>query len=73
MWDFPREFFIGDVYLPPLLIVGILSVLATSFTVRILNRYRLSRFLFYPPLAYLAIAFIYIGFFGTFVIKVSSL
>jgi hypothetical protein len=73
MWDFPREFFIGSVYLPPLLIVSIMGVLAASFTVRVLNQYRLSRFFFYPPLAYLAIAVIYTGFFGTFLIKVSSL
>jgi hypothetical protein len=48
-------------------------VLAASFTVRVLHRYRLSRFFFYPPLAYVAIAVIYTGFFGTFLIKVSSL
>ena len=70
MLDVPREFFIGSVYLPPLLIASLLGVLAASFTVSVLNRYRLSRFFFYPPLAYAAMAVIYIGFFGTFVVKV---
>lgn len=69
MLEMPREFFIGSVYLPPLLIVSMLGILAASATAWLLNRYRLSRF-FYPPLAYVAIAIIYIGFFGTFVIRV---
>ncbi|MDX2350422.1 MAG: DUF1656 domain-containing protein [Porticoccus sp.] len=70
MLEMPREFFIGSVYLPPLLIVSILGILAASVTARLLNGYGLSRFFFYPPLAYVAIAIIYIGFFGTFVIRV---
>ncbi len=44
----PSEVAIGSVYFPPLL----------------LDRYRLSRFSYYPPLVFLALAVIYTGFLG---------
>ncbi len=50
MPSIPSEFAIGGVYFPPLLIASFLGVLATVPTVMLLNRYRLSRFLFFPPL-----------------------
>ncbi len=70
MMDFPREFFIGGVYLPPLLVAALMGVIAASLTVSQLNKYRLSRYFFYPPLVYVAIAVIYTGIFGTYVVKV---
>jgi hypothetical protein len=66
----PREFTIGGVYFPPLLIAGILGVAAAVLTTMLLNRYRLSRFFFYPPLVFLALAVIYTGLIGTFLIPV---
>jgi hypothetical protein len=66
----PHEFFIGEVYLPPLLIAGILGVAAAALTAIALNRYRLSRFFFYPPLVFVALAVIYTGLIGTFLIPV---
>ena len=35
-----------------------------------LNRTRLSRFFFYPPLVFVALAVIFTGVFGTFIIQV---
>lgn len=64
----PSEFAIGGVYFSPLLIASILGVVAASLTGLALNRYRLSRFFFYPPLVFLALAVIYSGLIGTFVI-----
>ena len=64
----PSEFTIGGVYFPPLLIAGILGVAAALLTAFLLNRYRLSRFFFYPPLVFLALAIIYTGVIGTFLI-----
>ena len=66
----PKEFVIGGVYFPPLLIAGILGVLAAALTAMLLNRYRLSRFLYNPPLVFLALAVIYTGLIGTFLIPV---
>ncbi|MDJ0943675.1 MAG: DUF1656 domain-containing protein [Kiloniellales bacterium] len=64
----PSEFAIGGVYFPPLLIAGFLGVVAAVLTAYLLNRYRLSRFFFYPPLVFLALAVIYTGVIGTYVI-----
>ncbi len=64
----PSEFAIGDVFFPPLLIAGILGVAAAVLTAYLLNRYRLSRFFFYPPLVFLALAVIYTSIIGTYVI-----
>jgi hypothetical protein len=66
----PHEFTIGGVYFPPLLIAGILGLTAAVLTARLLNRYRLSRYFFYPPLVFLALAVIYTGLIGTFIIPV---
>jgi hypothetical protein len=70
MYFIPKEFVIGGVYFPPLLIAGILGVLATALTATLLKRYRLSRFLYNPPLVFLALAVIYTGLIGTFIIPV---
>ena len=64
----PKEFAIGGIYFPPLLIAGLLGVLAATLTAVLLNRYRLSRLFYYPQLAFLALAVIYTGLIGTFII-----
>ena len=64
----PSEFAIGEVYFPPLLIAAVLGVVLAWLTANLLNRYRLSRFFFYPPLVLLALAVIYTVILGTVVI-----
>jgi len=66
----PHEFTIGGVYFPPLLIAGLLGVTAAALTAIALNRFRLSRFFFYPPLVFVALAVIYTGLIGTFIIPI---
>ena len=66
----PKEFTIGGIFFPPLLIAGILGVTAAMLTAMLLNRYCLSRYFFYPPLVFLALAVIYTGLIGTFIIPV---
>lgn len=68
MYFIPHEFTIGEVYFPPLLIAGLLGVAAAALTALALNRYRLSRFFFYPPLVFMALAVIYAGLIGMFLI-----
>ena len=66
----PHEFAIGGVYLPPLLVASLFGVIATLVTAQLLNRYRLSRYFFYPPLVFLALMVIYTLLIGTFIIGV---
>lgn len=70
MSSMPHEFAIGGVYFPPLLIAGILGVAAAWVTVMLLNRYRLSKYFFYPPLVFVALAVIYTVLIGTLIIPV---
>jgi len=70
MSSMPHEFAIGGVYFPPLLIAAILGVLAAALTAMLLNRYRLSRYFFYPPLVFVALAVIYTVLIGTLIIPV---
>jgi len=64
----PKEFAIGEVYFPPLLIAAIIGIALAWMTARLLNRYRLSRFFFYPPLVLIALSVIYTVIVGTLVI-----
>jgi hypothetical protein len=64
----PSEFALGEVYFPPLLITALLGTTLAWLTAQLLNRYRLSRFFFYPPLVLLALSVIYTVILGTLVI-----
>jgi hypothetical protein len=55
----PHEFAIGGVLMPPMLIAGLLGVIAAAVTAGLLNRYQLSKYFFYPPLVLLALMIIY--------------
>jgi len=66
----PHDVAIGDVFLPPLLIAAFLGLLATVVTARLLNRYRLSRYLYNPQLAFIAMLVIYTVFIGTFFVRI---
>ena len=59
MSHIPSEFTVGGIYLPPSLVAGCLGVLLAYWTSRALNRRRLSRHLFYPPLVFVAFALLY--------------
>ncbi len=65
----PSEFALGGVYLPPLLVAGCLGVLLAYWTAALLNRYRLSRYFFYPPLVFVALSIIYSVLIGTYVVR----
>lgn len=68
MFLIPSELAIGEVYFPPLLIAAMLGFVLASLSARLLNRYRLSRFFFYPPLVLLALTVIYTVILATLVI-----
>ena len=64
----PSEFNLGGVYLPPLLVAGLLAMFAMWFTAVVFNRLRLSRYFFYPPLVYFALLTIYTVLISTFIV-----
>jgi len=66
----PHEFAIGGVYLPPLLVAAFFGAIAAMVTAQLLNRYRLSRYLFYPPLVLLSLMIIYTVLIGALIIGV---
>ena len=55
----PIEFNVAGIYMPPLLIAGVIGMFMAMLTARYMNRTRLSRHFFYPPLVFVALAFIY--------------
>lgn len=55
----PHELAIGEVYFPPLLLSGLLGLLAALLTARSLDQYRISRYFANPPAAIIAMSIIY--------------
>lgn len=66
----PSEVEFLGVYFPPLLPASLLGAAAAAATAYALNRIRLSRFFYYPPIVFLALAVIYTGMIGSFIIPV---
>jgi hypothetical protein len=66
----PHELAVGGVYLPPLLVAAALGTIAAVLTAHLLNRIRLSRYFFYPPLVFLALFTIYTVLLGTFIVRI---
>ena len=64
----PSEFAIAEVYFSPLLIASLVGLFLAWQTALLLNRFRLSRYFFYPPLVFVALAVIYTVLIGTFII-----
>jgi len=65
---FPHELYIGEVFFPPMLLNAVLGLAAASLTARLSNRFRLSRYLYRPPLVLIALTVIYTGLFSIFLL-----
>jgi hypothetical protein len=70
MNQIPHEVALGGVFMPPLLVASILGVIAAVVTARLLNRYRVSRYFYYPPLVFIALMVIYTVIIGTFIVRI---
>ena len=68
MHPIPHELYIGEVFFPPMLLDAALGLLAASITARLLNRFRVSRYFYQPPLVLIALAVIYTGLFSIFLL-----
>jgi hypothetical protein len=64
----PTEFAVGGVYMPPLLIAALLGTVIAVVAAQLLNRTRLSRYFFYPPLVFVALTVIFTVLVGAVVI-----
>ena len=65
---FPHELYVGEVFFPPILLDALLGLAAATLTARLLNRFRLSRYFYRPPLVLIALAVIYTGLFSIFLL-----
>jgi hypothetical protein len=70
MNQIPHEIALGGVFMPPLLVAGILGVIAAVVTARLLNRYRISRYFYNPSLVLTALMVIYTVIIGTFIVRI---
>ena len=70
MYLIPHELAFGEVFMPPLLVAAFLALIVSVVTARLLNRYRLSRYLANPSLVFVAMVVIYTIFIGTFLIRI---
>ena len=62
----PHELRVGEVFFPPMLLDAALGLLAATITARLSNRFRVSRYFYYPPLVLIALTVIYTGLFSVF-------
>lgn len=59
MNDFPHELALGDVYVSPFVPVFSLALLGAWLTVAVLNKLRLSRYIMYPSITFVALLAFY--------------
>jgi len=70
MESFPHELAISDVYLSPFLVVIVLAFIATSITVILLNKLKLSKLMMFPSLSFVAIMLLFVVAIDNFFIKI---
>ena len=66
---FPHELSVGDVYYSPLILVAFLAFIAALVTVMVLNKLKLTRYLYAPSYVFIAIMALYVVLIDTFWIK----
>lgn len=64
----PIEQSIGGVYFSPILSAGFFGILLAWLVTRVMNRFRLARYVWHPPLFFVALAVICTGLIGQFFI-----
>ena len=66
---YPHELSLGDVYYSPLIQVIFFAFLATLITVMLLNKLKLTRYIYAPAYIFMAIMSLFIVLIDTFWIK----
>jgi hypothetical protein len=54
--DIPMEISIGGIYFPPIMFAILLGVILAGVVTKLLNRFNLTRFIWHPPLFFIAMA-----------------
>lgn len=67
---FPHELSLNDLYITPVIPVLFFAFFATSISVIVFNKLRISHFFFSPPLAFLAIMTLYVLAIDRWIIKI---
>jgi len=67
--NYPHELSAGDVYFSPVLLVVILAFLAAGVTVLILNKLKLSRYIYAPSYVFVGIMVLYMVLIDAYWIK----
>lgn len=66
----PMEIAIGGIYFPPIMFAIILGVIMAEVIGKLLNRFDLTRFIWHPPLFFIALAVICTRLVGLYIIPV---
>jgi hypothetical protein len=70
MEQFAHELAIGDVYFSPLLLVIVMAFVSAALSGVILNKLRLSQYIIYPPLSFIALMVIFVVVIDHYLIKI---
>jgi len=66
----PMEISIGGIYFPPIMFAILLGVLLAGIVAKLLNRFDLTRYVWHPPLFFIALSVICTRFVDIFIIAV---
>ena len=68
--NIPKEISIGGIYFPPIMYAILLGVVLASVISRLLNRFNLTRFIWHPPLFFIALSGVCTRLVGVYIIPV---
>jgi len=67
--NFPHELAAGDIYFSPMLLVVVLAFLLAGITAIVLNKFKLSRYIYAPAYVFVAIMILYMVLIDAYWIK----
>jgi hypothetical protein len=62
MNQIPHELSISGIYMPPLFVAALIGIVMAIIAAKLLNKYRLSKYLYYPPLVFVSMVVIFTVF-----------
>jgi len=68
--NIPMEISIGGIYFPPIMFAILLGILLAGVVAKLLNRFNLTRFIWHPPLFFVALSVICTWLVDLFIIPV---